>query len=242
MFVRNEDFRSFLRLYPIVSIITGVNLFLWIFTTFLPGGSIFLQHFIGYNAAISQGEIWRLVTPIFLHGSFTHVLFNSFSLVLFGPALERMIGKGKFITAYLVAGTAANIATFFISSPFLFHLGASGAIYGLFGIYLYMVLYRKDLIDANNAQLIITILVIGLILTFLRPNINITGHIFGFISGAAIAPLILGKKRSFSYYDHDEISFDPNRWKKRKLQLNGKTIIWGIFIVLIILGLVNRFI
>ncbi|WLR51050.1 rhomboid family intramembrane serine protease [Bacillus tianshenii] len=239
MFVRTEDFRSFLRLYPVVSLITGLNLFLWIYTTFFPGGGYVLQQYIGSNAAVAQGELWRLVTPIFLHGSFTHVLFNSFSFVLFGPALEHILGKYKFITAYLATGIAANIATFFLSPPYLYHLGASGALFGLFGIYLYMVRYRKDLIDSANSQIIIAILVIGLVMTFARPNINMVGHIFGFISGALLSPLFLGRPRKQQSFNDYEITFNPNRWKKR--QGNSRNIFWVVLIVLALIGFISKF-
>ncbi len=237
MFVRTEDFRTFLRLYPVVSIIVAVNFLIAIGAWFFPD---LASKGIGVNILIAQGEYWRLVTPIFLHGGLGHVLFNSFSLVLFGPYLERLLGKGKFLLVYLVTGIAADIATFMLESPYYSHVGSSGAIFGLFGIYLYMVLFRKDLIDQANSQIVITILVIGLLMTFTRANINILAHLFGLISGAAIAPLFFGKPASGSPYGYNPY---PAR-TRRNWSLpagTGPKIVWGILIVLILIGLLNRF-
>jgi rhomboid protease GluP len=194
MFIRTESFRQFLRLYPIISALVAIHLVVWLLVNFFPGGNILLNLGIGFNYGIAQGEYWRLVTPIVFHAGVGHVLFNSFSLVLFGPYLERLLGKISFLFTYFGAGVLANVATYFLHPPQYLHLGASGAIFGLFGVYVYMVLNRKELIDRANSQIVMTILVIGMIMTFMNANINIIGHIFGLIGGAAMAPVVLRKK------------------------------------------------
>jgi rhomboid protease GluP len=242
MFLRTENFRTFLRFYPIVSFLVAIHFILWIWISFgLPGGRYLLETMVGYNMFIGQGEWWRLFTPIVLHASFTHVLFNSFSLVLFGPALERLLGKNKFLVAYIGSAFIANLATFLLEPSHYSHVGASGAIYGLFGIYLYMVFLRNDLIDQANSQIIITILVIGLIMTFVGGNINILGHIFGFIGGAVLAPLVLPKRRS----NHSYASSGPTFSFKKILasmpkKFDRRTIIWIFLAILVLFGILNR--
>ncbi|WP_442597599.1 rhomboid family intramembrane serine protease [Neobacillus sp. D3-1R] len=195
MFTRTESLKDFLRLYPMVSILIFINLFMFIvgYVPFFPRSWIY-ETFSGVNLYVADGEYWRLVTPIFLHTGFTHLLFNSFSMVLFGPALERMIGKGPFIMIYLLAGIGANIATFFLQPLTYMHVGSSGAIFGLFGFYLAITTFRKEMLSHENSQLIMTIAVLGLIMTFLQPNINITSHIFGLISGFLLGYILLRKK------------------------------------------------
>src|SRR5690625_6453763 len=130
-----------------------------------------------------------------------HTIFNSFALVLFGPALEQMLGKFKFVIAYLVTGIIGNVGTYLVDPmSTIVHIGASGAIYGIFGMYIFMVFFRKHLIDSGNAQIVTTIFVIGLVMTFIRPGINIFAHVFGFIGGIALGPLILNNVQPFSIY------------------------------------------
>ncbi|WLD93660.1 rhomboid family intramembrane serine protease [Alkalihalobacillus sp. AL-G] len=191
MFVRTENFRTFIRLYPIVSTIIVVHILLFIAVNV---SSLVLIYTMGHNYSIAVGEYWRLVTPIFIHQSFPHVLFNTFSLYLFGPALERIIGKFKFIIGYIGAGVIANIATFLLEGPGYSHIGASGAIFGLFGFFVYIIYARKELIDHRNSQLILSILVLSVVMTFVMPNINILGHLFGLVGGAALAPILLAGK------------------------------------------------
>lgn len=205
MFLRTErSITEFLKKYPVVSILAIINIGLWFMINFLklPFALKIYDLGIGHNLSILLlDEYWRLFTPIFLHADLSHVAFNTFSLILFGPALEKMIGKFKFISIYLITGIIGNVGTFIVDiHSYIPHLGASGAIYGLFGVYIYMVLFRKDLISKADSQIIVTILVLGLVMTFIRPNINISAHLFGFLGGIIIGPLILRNAKSFFSY------------------------------------------
>jgi len=257
VFIRTErSVKEFFSLYPVVSIIIIINILLWGIIDFLqlPIGRVIYSIGIGHNLSIHLfGEYWRLVTPIFLHAGFAHLIFNSFALVLFGPALELMLGRFKFIISYLIMGIAGNVGTYIINpTSNIPHLGASGAIYGLFGIYIFMIFFRKHLIDHTNAQIVRTIFIIGLVMTFLTPGINIAAHVFGFIGGFALGPIILGNAQPFAIARHrrfettendNEIKFNPSRWKKKfpipkKLIIN---IIWIAFGILVLFGLFSKF-
>ncbi|MFC4799191.1 rhomboid family intramembrane serine protease [Neobacillus sp. GCM10023253] len=184
MFTRTESLREFLRYYPVVSIIVAIHLILFI-CTILPifPNSWFIETLSGVNLYIMEGEYWRLITPIFMHSGFSHMLFNSFALVLFGPGLERMLGGGRFLLVYLVSGLIANVATLMLEALTYTHVGSSGAIFGLFGYYLALILFKKDTLSKANSQIIITLTVISLVMTFLEPNVNITAHLFGLLGG-----------------------------------------------------------
>ncbi|MHA6253015.1 rhomboid family intramembrane serine protease [Oceanobacillus sp. CAU 1775] len=256
MFIRHErSIKEFIKSYPIVSTIIIINLFLWLIIDFLQLGiGQEIKFFgLGVNFLVAEGEYWRLVTPIFLHGGLMHALFNSFALVLFGPALEQMVGKLKFILFYLGAGIIGNIGTFIIEDLGYVHLGASGAVYGLFGIYIFMGLFRKHLIDQDSSQMIMVIFGVGVLMSIMGPNINIVAHLAGFAGGFLLAPLILinatayNPFRSFetrSYPDNNgEIEFDPNRWNKKRRIPNKirDNWLWIIIGILAVLGLISRF-
>ncbi|SDC60398.1 rhomboid family intramembrane serine protease [Shouchella lonarensis] len=251
MFIRNESFSTFVHRYPVVTTLAGLNIIIHLWVLFLPYGAELYRQGVGANFLISTGEYWRLLTPIFLHStqSLFHLLFNTFSLVIFAPALEIMLGRFKFLAVYLLAGVVANIATFLLETPMYTHVGASGAIFGLFGVYLYMFLARKDLLDTQNSQLVLTILAISVVMTFVSPQINILGHLFGLAGGLILAPLFTRNAKPFyavrhtsrkTYLDEDDISFKPNRWKNRARNQKVIRIVLIVIAVLIAIGIYTR--
>jgi len=199
MFVRYESLNQFMRLYPIVTGIVIIHIVLYILTELLAITEL-KGLLVGSNLHIAlNGEYWRLITPIFVHLSLPHVLFNTFSLILFGPPLERILGKTKFILTYLLMGIVGNVATLYLDELLLVHAGASGAIYGIFGLYMYMIFMRKELIDPQSRQIIIVILIIGVFMTFLRTNVNLYAHLFGFFAGLALGPIVLNRIKKIFY-------------------------------------------
>ena len=131
-----------------------------------------------------------------------HLLFNMFSLFIFGPELEKLAGKARFLTIYLLSGIFGNIATFFLQDPDYASVGASGAIFGILGAFGALVYYTKHIMPQLR-QIIVPMIVISIIMTFLQPNINTTAHIVGMIVGFLIGLSYFHPKRIVS-------------WRKRK--------------------------
>ncbi len=168
---------------------------LWLFFS-LPAHSVVLWRdtVTGYNLGVANGEWWRLITPILLHAGFTHLLFNSMSIFLFAPALERMLGKARFLLVYAGSGIIGNIGTYVTEPLDYVHVGASGAIFGLFGVYLFMVLFRNELIGQEHSKMIITLLAFAVLMSFINSNINMMAHLFGLCGGFLLSFLCVQKK------------------------------------------------
>lgn len=269
MFIRTEkSIKDFMHFYPIVSTLVIINIGLFLITDVIPLPAIealqqctithpsslgrqLYECGMGFNPLVTHGEYWRLITPIFLHGSLMHVLFNSFALVLFGPALEQMLGKFKFFILYFAAGIVGNIGTYLVAPEMLNpHIGASGAIYGILGLYVFMIVLRKDLMDPGSTQIVMVILIIGLVMSFLQTGVNISAHVFGLIGGFALGPLILGKAQPFSPWrnrprqtrDDEGVHFNPNRWRRRRRPMNPETIkkiVWTVIGILVAAGVLS---
>ena len=183
-FYRNEDWRTYLKRYPLTSLFIILNVAIFLLMT-LSGGSTNPNTLVRFGAyykpLIWEGEIYRLFAPIFLHIGWEHLLFNCFAILVFAPGLEIMLGKIRYLILYLGSGVAGFILTFFFSSAML-AAGASGAIFGVYGMFAYLAKYRRDLMDYYSRQTIIPILVLGVVLTFL-PGISIIGHLGGLAAG-----------------------------------------------------------
>jgi membrane associated rhomboid family serine protease len=162
----------------------GINLAVFLADTALNGQ--LTQLGAKDNAAIMAGEIWRFITPMFLHGGWLHIGVNSYSLYIIGPQVERYFGHRRFAAIYLLSGIAGVIASFTFSQfP---SIGASGAIFGLIGALL-PLLYRNRGVLADTRRRMISIvevIVINLLIG-LMPLIDDWAHVGGLIGGLALA-------------------------------------------------------
>ncbi|CBG71625.1 MULTISPECIES: rhomboid family intramembrane serine protease [Streptomyces] len=175
----------------LTKILIGVNLLLFLVQQIL--GDTFTDRFDLIGRAwvpelgtslqgVAEGQWYRLVTSMFLHGSVTHILFNMLSLWWIGGPLEAALGRARYLTLYFASGLAGSALTYLLAAPNQPSLGASGAIFGLFGAT--GVLMRRLRYDMRP---LIILLVINLIFTF-SPMFNIAweAHVGGLVGGVLI--------------------------------------------------------
>ena len=145
-----------------------------------------------YGPAVANGEWWRLITGAFLHLGLLHIGFNMYALWLFGPIIEQMYGHVEFGVIYLLCALGGNVLTI-LAAPNVPALGASGAIFGLFGLG-FIVSRRRHLLLGPQARAMLSrigmLLVLNLIITFSVPFISWTGHVGGLAVGAVIGLLL----------------------------------------------------
>ncbi|WP_170846154.1 rhomboid family intramembrane serine protease [Bacillus sp. MUM 13] len=179
----------------VTGILTLIGLvFIVILIPAMPGLLIF-QKLAGVNLFIRNGQLWRLLTPIFLHTSLGHLLFNSFSLALLGPKAERTLGSLKFTLLFLLSGIMSNMATFLCRPLTYTHTGASGAIFGILGFYLYSALARRDIIPMRQPSIFYTFIIVSVIASFIQPEVNGIGHLGGLAGGFLLAALFLKERK-----------------------------------------------
>jgi membrane associated rhomboid family serine protease len=163
---------------------------------------------------VDGGAYWRLLTSAFLHENILHIAFNMYALYLFGPFVERMLGRARFIAAYLTMSIGASVFVYWLSEPRALTIGASGAVFGLFGMALIFLLKAK--------QDVSTLLVLLAINAFLstQGNISWQGHLGGFIVGCLLGVV-------FGYAPRD---------RRNQVQAGAMVLVW----IAIVVGVVLR--
>ena len=152
-----------------------------------------------FNVAIDRGGQWhRLVTPIFLHGGWLHLLSNCFSLFRIGPLVEGAYGAARCLLLYLLAGIGGNVAGLIWGSARGMSVGASGAVLGLMGATAAFVVRNKRALGGGGDALlsqVVQILFINLLIgTRAGSGVDNLGHVggaaTGFVLGLAVAPAV----------------------------------------------------
>lgn len=140
----------------------------------------FMFGYLAYQPEYAIVQPWRLVTASLLHGGLMHLLLNMLALWMLGPAIEERFGKGPFLAMYIVMGVAGNVAVPWFGSHSAV-VGASGAIFGLFGVYLGV----QRMMGRIDPQLLI-IVGINLVYGFFVAGIAWQAHLGGIVAGFII--------------------------------------------------------
>ncbi len=156
-----------------------------------PGGSSVLLDFGLFGPFVAEGEWYRLLTSGFLHASIIHLGFNMFALFFLGRILEPGIGTPRFVALYLASLFAGSFGAILLD-PDALTIGASGAVFGIFGAT--FVIARERRIE-GLASSIGLVLLLNLALTFGRPEISVGGHLGGLAVGVLCALVIVAGER-----------------------------------------------
>jgi rhomboid protease GluP len=181
-------------------VLFGLNLLLWIVMVgagvdaYKPGNAAMVAWGANFGPLVSGGQWWRLLTAMFVHGDIFHLGFNLYFLWAVGRMCEQIFGRAAYTAVYLGSGLLANLVAV-AWRPDAITVGASAALFGVFGAFLAFALRRRDMLSEEfvrsirfNAVLLIGMnVVIGLVV----PEISIVGHIAGLLAGFALGYLIL---------------------------------------------------
>ncbi|MBP3868129.1 MAG: rhomboid family intramembrane serine protease [Solobacterium sp.] len=138
---------------------------------------------------VKRGEYWRLLTAGFLHIQPLHLLMNMYALYSYG-SLERAFGPALFGTILLLSIIGGNVLSAFLGSEDAITLGISGGLYGLLAAYM-VLLYKLGMLQQPGVQSsLLRVLIVNLVIN-LFPNVSRQGHAGGFLTGFAIAMLVL---------------------------------------------------
>jgi rhomboid protease GluP len=173
------------------------------------------------NELILKGELWRLITPIFLHGSLLHIGFNMYALFAIGPSLERHYGHGRFLLLYLISGFAGNVLSFVMSpNP---SLGASTSIFGLVAAEAVFILKNRQLFGSRGRSMLVNlglIIIVNLALG-LSPGIDNWGHLGG-LAGGLIFSWVAGPVYKINQQTLNGFELADSKTKEE--------ILWGIML------------
>lgn len=136
---------------------------------------------------VQNGQIYRLLTSMFLHSDIIHIACNMYALYILGPQVERYYGKTKFLLIYLLSGLLGSIFSCAFMSADTISIGASGAIFGLLGSIAYFTYYYRATLQGLLRSQVVPVILLNLAIGFMVPGIDISGHIGGLIGGILVS-------------------------------------------------------
>lgn len=174
-------------------IVTWIIIALCIIMFFVSGMGYDTYTLVKYGANFSglvrNGELYRLVTYMFLHAGIVHIGLNMYSLYIVGPRVEDFFGKWKYALIYFISGICGGLLSIGVT-PNVVSVGASGAIFGLFGALIYFGYNYRGYIGAMIRSQVVPIVIYNLFMGLFIPGIDMWGHVGGLIGGILTANMV----------------------------------------------------
>jgi rhomboid protease GluP len=165
-----------------------------LFSTLAPTSASLYKLGMGGLVSWQAGRWWSLLTANYLHGSILHILFNMLWLRQIGPLVEELFGASRFLVIYTVAGLLGSIFSTLAGTPFF--IGASGAVFGLFGALIAYGLRRGGTFGTGLFRQMALWAAIGFVLGLLMPNTDNWGHLGGLVAGLVLGALLGYQERT----------------------------------------------
>jgi membrane associated rhomboid family serine protease len=159
-------------------VLIAANVIMFVLQKAVPG---VYEELVLWPRGVAAGQYYRLGTSAFLHADLMHILFNMWALWVIGPALERWLGPIRYIALYALSGLGGSVLVYLITPLDQPTLGASGAIFGLFGA-TFALARRLNF----NVRWVVGLIVINLVITFAVPSISWQGHVGGLVTGTVL--------------------------------------------------------
>ncbi len=207
---------------PVVTVaVIGACVLLFLLQMAVPGLTSALQYAPLYTfgfAGTIEAEPWRMFTAAFLHstGFLLHIAFNMYALWILGQSLEPALGRVRFLALYLLSALGGSVGVLLLSNPFQAVVGASGAVFGLFGA-LFVIQQRRG----GDVRQILILIVANGVLGFVVPGIAWQAHLGGLLTGAAVAAVL---------------AYAPRGNRRSLLQWGGIAAVAAVLVLLTILG------
>lgn len=141
-------------------------------------------------------QLWRLVTPVFVHIGWQHFLFNLFAIYIVGQLAEQIWGSWRFLLLYILSGIMGNVFTLLLT-PDVVSAGASTAIFGVFASIVVVGYFGCSPYLKQMGQSYQALIVVNLIFNLFMPNVGIVGHLGGLVGGllaAVCLPTVIEKQ------------------------------------------------
>lgn len=169
---------------PVVTtILIALNVIMFLLSVF--DYSFVINTFANYYLNVKNGEVYRLITAAFVHANVLHIFFNMYALYALGPQIEKFYGRKRYLLIYLGSALLGSLLSVVLTNNV--SVGASGAIFGLFGAMLYFGYKYRATLDGFLKSGIIPVIVINLLLGFMIPGIDVYGHIGGLLGGLVLS-------------------------------------------------------
>ena len=135
-------------------------------------------------------ELYRLITSMFLHSGIIHILFNIYALYILGPQIESFFGKWKYLLIYLISGILGGLLSMLFLPDNTVGVGASGAIFGLIGAFIFFGYYYRVYLGTVIKSQIIPLLLLNFAIGLFSSGISLSAHIGGFVGGILSAKIV----------------------------------------------------
>lgn len=169
-------------------------------------------------------QLWRLVTPIFVHIGWNHFLVNSMTLFFVGQLAEKIWGSKQFLLLYVLSGIMGNLFVM-LFTPEAVSAGASTSLFGLFAAIMVLGWQSSQASLKGLAKSYQSLILVNLILNLFMPNVSIAGHLGGIVGGILAA-----------YFLNNKV---PDGWPHRKERMIALALYTCIILGSVLLTLLN---